>query len=144
MLKLLKKAYKKREVFGYLTFLLYICNMTYNWFISRVNERIKNGKILSKIVYDEEFDRMNSFPYSTILFIQTKQYGGERFIPEFSVLLDGKGKLAKEWIGGGLGTYHAVDIVDPSIEDYIRLSECLKRKRIRYNKKLNKIEKLCE
>ena len=139
MLKLLKKTHKKREVFGYLTFFLYICNMTYNWFISRVNERIKNGKILSKIVYDEEFNRMNSFPYNTILFIQTKQYGGVPFIPEFSVLLDGKGKLTKEWIGGGLGTSHAVDIVDPSMEDYIRLSECLKRKRIRYNKKLNKI-----
>ena len=148
VLKLLKKTYKRREVFGYLTFFLYLCNMRRDEFIGLMNKRIKEGKFISKILYDGEasISFKRDFPRDNILYIQTDIYQAWKHDghvkPMVTVLLDNKCILPEEWSITGIGTGHAVDIVDPSIEDYMSLSLFLKRKKLRYNRKLNKIEKL--
>ena len=148
VLKLLKKTYKRREVFGYLTFLLYICNMRRDEFIRLMNKRIEEGKFISKVIYDDETIKYfkRDFWRNNILYIQTEIYRAwkhDGFVkPTVTVLLDGECVLPEEWTTAGIGIGHAVGIVDPSIEDYMSLSLCLKRKKLRYNRKLNKIEKL--
>ena len=116
-------------------------------FVGLMNKRVKEGKFISKILYDDEAGRSFkiSFARDNILYIQTDIYQAwkhDGYVkPMVTVLLDNKCILPEEWTTG-IGTSHAVDIVDPSIEDYMSLSLFLKRKKLRYNRKLNKIEKL--
>jgi len=122
--------------------------MTRNEFIFLMNKRIKEGKFISKILYDGETSKMfkSEFPRDNILYIQTDIYQAwkhDGYVkPMVTVLLDNKCVLPEEWSITGIGTGHAVDIVDPSIEDYMSLSLFLKRKKLKYNRRLNKLEKL--
>ena len=122
--------------------------MKYENFICDLIKKIDEGKKFFKIIYNYEGHvHMVGWPRDTILFIQTKPYylgdNHGNFRPEFAVLLNNKGRTAEEWVeGSGIGFTDAVDIVSPTIEDYFMISKCLKEKKLRYNKKLNRLEKL--
>lgn len=122
--------------------------MRHDEFIGLMNKRIKEGKFISKILYDDEASKAfkGKFQRDNILYIQTDIYKAWKHDghvkPMLTVLLDNKCILPEELSITGIGTGHAVDIVDPSIEDYMSLSLSLKRKKLRYNRRLNKIEKL--
>ena len=119
--------------------------MTHYQFIRLMNKRIKEGKFISKILYDDETSKnfKIDFPRDNILYIQTDAYQAWKhnglFKPMITVLLDNKCILLEEWTMPGIGIAKAIDIVDPSIEDYISLSLLLKSRRIKYNRKTNKV-----
>lgn len=116
--------------------------MYYSEFINTVNNRIKQGKIFSKIRYAEPI-RNDWRNY--IMFLQPQEYPlfSDKFCPMFSVLLDGSGRSGEEEERrGGLGLSGIQAIEDLTVEDYADFSRCFKSRGMKYNRKLKTLVEL--
>ena len=112
--------------------------MEYLEFLNIVNERINQGRIFAKIVY-QPMARQDWRNY--IMFLQpTKVEPNDmhNFSPMFSVLLAGTGRLGTDQqMRGGLGLSGIVRIDDLTTEDYADFARCLKDMGLKFNRKLN-------
>ena len=117
--------------------------MLYSEVLNIVNERIRQGRIFSKIQYvpigNEGWRDYILFLQPTIM--KPNEFGN--FSPAFSVLLDGEGRPSSvEEIRGGLGLSGIVSIEDLTTEDFTDFANCLKRTGFRFNRKLNIVEEI--
>jgi hypothetical protein len=119
--------------------------MEYSEFLKTVNERIKQGKIFSKVQYLPSSARTKVGWRDYILFVQPTLVTPnieKIFSPLFSVLLDGSGRILNEKNREeGIGITGVIN--DLTIEDYIDFARCLKNCGYRFNSKLKTIVKKC-
>jgi len=116
--------------------------MEYLEFLTIVNERIRQGKIFSKMHTVKPYKKSWR---DYMLFIQPTEVSPNdyhNFSPMFSVLLDGSGRTCEEQkLRGGLGLNNTFAIEDLTLEDYNDFARCLKSRGLKFNRKLNTIVK---